>query len=94
MKTSFKLFALWLLIVIFFFAIQMVFFHTTTQINIASNITLNATYQTTVSGHMLRISNIFEIIMTIFIVGIGALFLLTAGLDVKEYIGGDRFYES
>lgn len=90
MKTTFYFFTLWLLIVIFFYAIQMVFFHTTTEINIASNITLNSTYQTIVSGHMLRFSNIFEIIMTIFIVGFGAMVLLSAGIDLNKYIG-DRF---
>ena len=93
MKTTFKLFTLWLLIVIFFFAIQTVFFHTTTQIIIASNTTLNITHEASVLGHMIRFTDIFQIIMTIFIVGLGAAVVLSAGIDLKEYIGVEQFYE-
>ena len=72
---------------------QMTIFHTTTEITIASITTLNATHSGTVSGHMLRITDIFQIIMVLFIIGFGGAFLLSAGLDIKEFIGGEQFYE-
>ena len=89
MKTTFYFFTMWLFVVIFFYAIQMVFFHTTTEITTASIITLNTTNQLQVSEHMLRFTDIFQTIMTIFIVGFGIAFLLSAGFDLKKYIGGD-----
>lgn len=96
MKTTFYFFTLWLLIVIFFYAIQTVFFHTTTQITIAANSTLNFTHESSVLGHMIRFSDIFQIIMVIFIIGFGALVLLSLVFDMQErrerlLYGGDQF---
>ena len=81
-------------VVIIFFAFQMVIFYTTNEISTSANTTLNVTYASTVSLHMIRIIDIFKIIMVLFILGFGGAFLLSAGLNLKEYIGGDRFYES
>ena len=80
-------------VVIIFFAFQMVMFYTTNEIIIASNTTLNVTYEATVTGHMLRLVDIFQIIMVLCVLGFGGAFLLSAGLDIKEYIRGDEFYE-
>jgi len=80
-------------IIIIFFATQMVMFHTTNEITIASNTTLNSTHEVSVSGHMIRLADIFQIIMVLFVIGFGAAFLLSAGIDIKEYIGGGDFYE-
>ena len=93
MRLSFKLFTIWLFIVIIFFAMQMVMYNLTTQIIVASNTTLNSTHESTVIGHMLQISDIFQIIMVLMIIGFGAAFLASAGLDIKEYLRGDQFYE-
>ena len=81
-------------VVIIFFAFQMVIFYTTNEISTAANTTLNVTHASTVSLHMIRIIDIFKIIMVLCILGFGGAFLLSAGLNLKEYIGGDRFYES
>ena len=93
MRLSFKLFTIWMFIVIFFFAMQMVMYNLTTQIIVASNTTLNAAHESTVIGHMMQLSDIFEIIMVLMIIGFGAAFLMSAGLDIKEYLRGDQFYE-
>ena len=93
MRLSLKLFAIWMFVVIIFFAFQMVMFYTTSEINTATNTTMNATHTATVIGHMFRITDIFQIIMVMYIIGFGAAFLASAGLDIKEYIRRDEFYE-
>ena len=74
--------------VIIFFSFNMVIFHTTDQIMSASNTTVNSTTETTIAGHMTRIIDIFKIIIVLFTIAFGILFLLAAGFDLKEFILG------